>query len=116
MTTTFTTRTYASSSAANRAIRQFEEKHGKSNLVMTKIDKGIFQVGVNDEVETISFDEFKDTKPNVDYSGTVYRYFPDGEKGEGYYELKTGSRRRPNSKFINLKNVHLDIRKNICSI
>ena len=38
--TTFPTKVYASSSAAYRAIRQFEQKHGKTDLIMKKGLKG----------------------------------------------------------------------------
>jgi hypothetical protein len=105
---TFTTRTYASSSAANRAIRQFEEKHGKSNLTMTKIGNGVFEVG--NEGNT-NFQEFMDEKPNVQHGKSTFRFFDGGLHGEGYYELKIGNRRRPNSLFLSVKDIFKELKK-----
>ena len=107
----FPTKNYASSSAAYRAIRQFEEKHGSSNLTMTKIDKGNYEVKQTSEM---TFDKFMENKPNVCYEKTTFRYFPDGVQGEGYYELKTGERRRPNSQFKTTKMVYSDYMKKRC--
>ena len=44
----------------------------------------------------------------------TYRFFPDGVKNFGYYELKTGDRRRPNSKFIPLTKVYVDVVADVC--
>lgn len=97
-------KTYKSSSAAYRAIRQFEEKNGKKDFIMEKIEKGVFQVSIGKS--KISFDEFKKNPINVQFGETSYRFFPDGVHGEGYYELKKGDRRRPNSLFKTLKEVY----------
>ena len=105
---TFTTKTYASSSAANRAIRQFEEKHGKSNLTMTKISNGVFEVRNEDNTD---FQEFMEKKPNVQHSNSTFRFFNEGLHGEGYYELKIGNRRRPNSLFLSVKDIFKELKK-----
>ena len=100
-------RNFRSSSAAYRAIRQYEEKvglnYGESGLVMTKIGEKEFIVTKSLKV---TFDEFNEKRPNVSINEITYRYYPDGLKGEGYYELKTGERRRPNSKFETVENVY----------
>jgi hypothetical protein len=98
---------YKSSSAAYRAIRQFEEKNGKKDFIMEKIEKGVFQVSVGKSKP--SFEDFKKELNNVQFDETEYRYFPDGLKGEGYYELKKGDRRRPNSLFMTLEEVYQHI-------
>lgn len=95
---------YKSSSAAYRAIRQFEEKNGKKDFIMEKIEKGVFQVSVGKP--KMSFEEFKQNPINVQFNEVPYRYFPNGENGEGYYELKKGDRRRPNSLFKTLKETY----------
>jgi hypothetical protein len=97
-------KTYKSSSAAYRAIRQFEEKNGKKDLIMLKIKKGLFQV--LSEKKKLTFEDFKKELNNVQFDKTEYRYYPDGSKGEGYYELKKGDRRRPNSLFKTLDEVY----------
>lgn len=100
-------RMYKSSSAAYRAIRQFEEKNGKKDFIMEKIEKGVFQVSVGNLKP--SFEDFKKELNNIRYDETEYRYFPDGLKGEGYYELKKGDRRRPNSLFKTLEEVYQNL-------
>lgn len=100
-------RTYKSSSAAYRAIRQFEEKNGKKDFIMEKIEKGVFQVSVGKS--KISFEDFKKDLTNIQFNEIPYRYFPDGLKGEGYYELKKGDRRRPNSLFMTLEEVYQNL-------
>lgn len=102
-------RTYASSSAAYRAIRQFEEKNGKQGLVMEKIGEGTFRV--SKEKTKISIDEFITVNQNVKLKKVTYRHYPDGVKGEGYYELKTGNRRRPNSLFKKTEEVYQELIK-----
>ena len=108
-------RHFRSSSAAYRAIRTYCQKCGielsTSGLKMTKIDSKKFIVSYN---EKITFDEFKNTHPNVFYSGNAYRFFPDGVKGIGYYELKTGDRRRPNSIHKPVENVYNDLIMEVC--
>jgi len=120
-------KTYASSSAAYRAIRQYEEKNGESGLVMTKIEKGIYEVGKGNgvvvnkpfqkttapKVPKMNIKGFELTNPKVVYNGTTYKFFPDGTKGMGYYELKTGERRRPNSIFKTLNEVFEYKSKNV---
>ena len=92
-------RSFRSSSAAYRAVRQYEEKHlngASSGLVMTKVgDKNYLM----SKPAKMSVDEFNEKRPNVSYGDFKFRYFPDGLNGAGYYELKTGDRRRPNSNF-----------------
>jgi len=98
---------YKSSSAAYRAIRHFEEKNGKKDFIMEKIEKGSYRVSMGDT--KISMEDFVKDTPNVLYGDTTYRYFPDGVHGEGYYELKKGDRRRPNSLFKTKDEVYTDI-------
>ena len=102
-------RKFRSSSAAYRSIRQYEEKMGlglgESGLVMTKIGDKEFIVSTSLK---ITFDEFNEKHPNVVLNETTFRYFPDGIYGSGYYELKTGERRRPNSQFETVETVYQD--------
>lgn len=102
-------RSFKSSSAAYRAIRQWEEKMGlkpnESGLVMTKIDKKDYLVSKGAKK---TFAEFMEVHPNVIHEGLTYRFFPDGVSGSGYYELKTGDRRRPNSKFLTSEFVYTE--------
>lgn len=104
-------RTFNSSSAAYRAIRHFEKDGKSSGLVMTKIDSKNFLVALPVKM---TIDEFNDKHPNVVYPDATYRFFPDGVKNFGYYELKTGDRRRPNSKFIPLTKVYVDVVADVC--
>lgn len=87
-------RTYRSSSAAYRAIRQYEEKNGKQNFKCEKLDVKVFHV-TNEPIKTL--EERIRENLTIKHGELSYRYFPDGVHGEGYYELKTGDRRRPNS-------------------
>jgi hypothetical protein len=96
---------YKSSSAAYRAIRQFEEKNGKKDFIMEKIEKGQFQVSIGGKTK-VSFEDFKQNLTNIHFNEVEYKHFPDGVHGEGYYELKTGNRRRPNSLFKTLEDVY----------
>jgi len=95
-------KTYKSSSAAYRAIRHYESKTGKRDLIMEKMIKGVYKVKQNE----INLDEFIKTTPNVKYDKLDYRYFGDGVNGAGYYELKIGNRRRPNSLFKTSKEMY----------
>ena len=109
-------RTFCSSSAAYRAIRQFEEKNQcveSSGLIMTKVDKKVFVVSRTVSIDLKSFNE---THPNVSYNGVTYRYFQDGILGAGYYELKTGDRRRPNSLFLSSETVFTDLVSERCKL
>ena len=99
---------YRSSSAAYRAIRHYEAKNGKSNFGVEKIDSKVFLVTtISNE---INFQDFKTTLPLVKSELKVFRYFPDGVKGEGYYELKTGDRRRPNSLTLTVEEMYAQIK------
>ena len=108
-------RNFRSSSAAYRAIRQYEEKNGLtvlgSGLLMTKIDSKNFLVSTSMK---ITLTELIEKHPNMVYTDVTYRYFVDGLKGEGYYELKTGDRRRPNSNHISIENVYTDLIAETC--
>jgi hypothetical protein len=100
-------RTFKSSSAAYRAIRQYEEKTKTvTGLVMTRVDKKSFVVA---QSAVLTVAEFKEKRPTLFYGETAFRYFPDGANGAGYYELKTGDRRRPNSKFETDEKVYNDL-------
>lgn len=125
-------RNFRSSSAAYRAIRQYEEKKGiepnQSGLVMTKNGINDFTVDFNKEASVKEIEKrilpdlnAKETRvkeiekrilsdlnskeiiSTVELDGLEYRFFPNGIQNAGYYEIKTGNRRRPNSKFISLK-------------
>ena len=106
-------RSFRSSSAAYRAIYQFESKIGTvSGLVMTKIGDKNFLVSKPAKMDV---KEFKETLPKVTYPEGTFRYFPDGLMGMGYYELKKGDRRRPNSLFIPTDTVYVDFINSICN-
>ena len=106
--TTFPTKVYASSSAAYRAIRQFEQKHGKTDLTMNKISNGLFEVGFHGNTD---FREFMEEKPDVQYEDGMFRFFDKGSYGQGYYEIKTNGKVKPTSMFLTIKEVFKDIRK-----
>jgi hypothetical protein len=104
--TTFPTKVYNSSSAAYRAIRQFEQKHGKTDLIMNKISNGLFEVGNNGNSD---FREFMEEKPDVQYENGTFRFFDEGSHGQGYYEIKTNGKIKPNSLFLTIKEVFKDV-------
>ena len=106
-------RSFRSSSAAYRAIRQYDEKlTAPSGLTMTKVDSKTFIVAKSGKLTQT---EFNEKLPNVKYPGnSEYRYFPDGLVGAGYYELKTGNRRRPNSLFLDVERVYTDLLNDVC--
>ena len=105
-------RSFRSSSAAYRSIYQFESKIGTvSGLIMTKIGDKNFLVS---KPVRMSVEEFYNTLPNVTYPEGTFRHYPDGLMDMGYYELKTGDRRRPNSKFIPTDTVYVDFINSIC--
>jgi hypothetical protein len=105
-------RNFRSSSAAYRAIYQYEARlDEKSGLIVTKIDTNNYLVSKPVKMSVLDFNE---SKPNVSYDGIVYRYYPDGLLGGGYYEQKTGDRRRPNSKFLNVETVYTDFVTDVC--
>jgi hypothetical protein len=102
-------KTYKSSSAAYRAIRQYEQKNGKSDFIMEKIMNGVFKISVSGTTKPkLTPEEFVKETPNVAYEDATFRYFPDGVHGSGYYELKKGDRRRPNSLFLSVEQVQDD--------
>jgi len=104
---------YTTSSAAYRAIRHYEVKNGKTTLAVKKNgekDYSIIQTTENVDADLeAKFKEFEaklnteKTSPNVHIRNGQYRFFPDGVQGPGFYELKTGDRRRPNSDFVPVK-------------
>ena len=99
-----------SSSAAYRSIRHYEAKNGKTKTTVEKIgDKQYLRMVKTKELD---YRTFLETTPNVTANGKTFKYFADGPKGEGYYELKTGDRRRPNSEFSTLVDVYIGIHEN----
>ena len=99
-----------SSSAAYRSIRQHEAKNGKTSAIVEKLgDKQYLRFVKTKELD---YRTFLETTPNVTTNGKTFKYFTDGVKGEGYYELKTGDRRRPNSEFSTLIDVYVGIHEN----
>jgi hypothetical protein len=109
-------RSFRSSSAAYRAVRQYEAKMGlglgESGIVMTKVGDKNFLMS---KPPIMSVEEFNKKHPLL-FVGCEYRYFPDGVKGEGYYELKTGDRRRPNSKFMSVEQAYSDLISGVCEL
>lgn len=99
--------TFRSSSAAYRSIRQYEAKNGKTDVTVEKLDDKVYLR--LKKTKDIDYPKFVETTPDVVYDGKTYKYFPDGAKGEGYYELKTGGRRRPNSDFFDMVDVYVGI-------
>lgn len=105
---------FASSSAAYRSIRQFEAKNGKTNTIVEKLgDKCYLRLVKRTD---ITFQQISESTPNVVYEGKTYKYFPDGSRDEGYYELKTGNRRRPNSDYFNITDVYIGINEGTFTI
>ncbi len=99
-----------SSSAAYRSIRQHEAKYGKTqNVVVEKLDDKVY-LRIKKTVD-IDYPTFVETTPNVTSNSKKYKFFPDGAKGEGYYELKTGDRRRPNSEFLTMTDTYIGIQE-----
>lgn len=90
-------RTYTTSSAGYRVIRQLQEKGDTRNFTLVKNGEKDFEVSVK---VILTMDEFKEKNKEVTIDGLTYRYFAEGAMGEGYYELKTGNRRRPNSAHL----------------
>lgn len=107
---------YRSSSAAYRAIRFYEAKNGKTNLVVEKLGTKDYIVKSGDV--KITYNEFLEKVNHIRniQTKTEFRYFPVGVNGEGYYELKTGNRRRPNSISISLRSVYNGIVDNVFEI
>jgi hypothetical protein len=90
-------RTYTTSSAAYRVIKQLQEKGDTRNFIMEKESKKVFKVTIK---KSITMDELVENVKSIEKDNLTYKYFPNGIFGEGYYELKTGDRRRPNSLFV----------------
>lgn len=90
-------RTYTTSSAAYRVVRQLQEKGDTRNFIVVKEDVKVFKLSIKKE---ITLDEFLERFRTIEKENVPYKYFPDGVHGQGYYELKTGDRRRPNSLFV----------------
>ena len=103
---TLTEKTYSTSSAAYRAIRHFDAKNAKSNLIVEKISVGSFKI-VPPTVEvpkvetpSVEIPKVESTTNTITNENGVFRFFPNGIHGAGYYQLKKGDRRRPNSMYI----------------
>jgi hypothetical protein len=58
--------------------------------------------------KTMTLDEFLESFKTINKGNVLYKYYIDGVHGNGYYELKTGDRRRPNSMFIPVNEVYDD--------
>jgi hypothetical protein len=93
-------RTYTTSSAAYRVVRQLKEKGDTREFTMTKLTDKVFELSIKKEV--LSMDEFFEKLSIIEKENISYKYFSEGIHGEGYYELKKGNRRRPNSLFVSL--------------
>lgn len=104
-----------SSSAAYRSIRQFEAKNGKTeNVIVEKLgDKVYLRVK---KTADINYTTFAEQTPNVVSNGKTFKHFDDGAKGGGYYELKTGDRRRPNSEYISTTDVYIGIHEGTVTV
>lgn len=113
-------RKFKSSSAAYRAIRQHEEKHGiKTLLMVTKLNIKEYLVSeLECDSPKITLEDFKGSLPIVSYGDVKFRYYPNDltetTTGEGYYELKTGERRRPSSLFKTTNEVYSDLINEVC--
>lgn len=90
-------RTYTTSSAGYRVIRQLQEKGDKRNFKLVKNGEKDFEVSVK---VILTLDQFKKEHRDLTIDGVTYRYYPEGSMGEGFYELKTGDRRRANSNYL----------------
>ena len=96
-------RNFTTSSAAYRVIKQLQAKGDERYFKMEKISKKEFIVSV---VKSMTVVEFIEKFNRIEKENVPFKYFPDGVNGEGFYELKTGDRRRPNSKFIPVSEVY----------
>ena len=106
---------YRSSSAAFRAVRHYEAKHGKSNFCVEKISHKSFLI--TPSINDFNYKSFVENYPKTIKSGeTEFKFFPDGVNGQGYYELKTGNRRRPNSIFMDCLTVYVGIKHNTITL
>jgi hypothetical protein len=73
---------------------------------MNKISNGLFEVGNNGNSD---FREFMEEKPDVQYENGTFRFFDEGSHGQGYYEIKTNGKIKPNSLFLTIKEVFKDV-------
>jgi hypothetical protein len=106
---------FRSSSAAYRSIRQHEAKNGKTNnVVVEKLDDMVY-LRIQ-KTKDIDYPTLLEQTPNVTVGEKEYKYFDDGANGFGYYELKNGGRRRPNSDFIDLYDVYIGIHEGTVTI
>ena len=90
-------RKYTTSSAAYRVIRQLAAKGDTRSFEVKKVGTLDFTLSVK---EVMTIDQFMEKQKTIFVNQVEYKHFPDGVMGEGYYELKTGNRRRPNSLFL----------------
>ncbi len=104
-------RNYASSSAANRAVRQYEEKNGKKNFNVQKIEKGNYLVSVS----KMKAGEFEKTKPSVQYNTQngieTWKFF---RKENGYCKSQKNGKKAAGSKTMSTKKIFTDYTKGIC--
>jgi len=103
-----------SSSAAYRSIRQYEAKNGKTGAIVEKVGDKQYLRFV--KTKDTNFETFSETTPNITSNGKTYKYFTEGPKGNGYYELKTGDRRRPNSEFVSLVEMYFGVHEDTVTI
>jgi hypothetical protein len=96
-------RTYTTSSAAYRVTYQLKAKGDTREFDVKKEGDKNFVVSVK---KTMTLEQFLETFRTVEKGEVSYKYFPDGVHGEGFYELKKGDRRRPNSLFIPVNEVY----------
>lgn len=96
-------RTYTTSSAAYRVTYQLKEKGDTREFIVKKESEKVFKLSVK---ETITLDQFLERFTKIEKGEVTYKYFPDGVHGQGFYELKTGDRRRPNSVFLPVNEVY----------
>lgn len=96
-----------SSSAAYRSIRQYELKNGKTGAIVEKLGDKMYLRFV--KKSEITFPELSENTPNIVSNGKTFKFFEDGTNGGGYYELKTGNRRRPNSEYLSLIDAYIAI-------
>jgi hypothetical protein len=101
-------RTYTTSSAAYRVTYQLKEKGDTREFMVTKEGDKVFKVSVK---ETVSLEDFLERFKKIEKGEVTYKYFPDGVHGPGFYELKTGDRRRPNSVFLPVNEVYEEYTK-----
>lgn len=102
--------TFRSSSAAYRSIRQHEAKNGKTKATIEKIEDKVFLRLV--KTKDIDYPTFIETTPSVVKDNKPFKYFDEGANGSGYYELKTGNRRRPNSEYVSTLDVYVGLHEN----